>query len=204
MPEGFTLTPKRKNKLVLVFILLVLFILQTLHPQLFERVFSFVFEKTNTYDFCYPKKLVTVTDGDTIKFLANTAKKKYLKVRLIGIDAPEMRQTPFGIQSKDFLEGLINDSLEDKVCCKRGKEPKDKYGRTLADCWVGKTFLNASLIENGQAVSYFIGNKNNKYKNLFFKLEEQAEIMKVGFHNPDNLLTELPYEWRKRERSQFN
>lgn len=73
-------------------------------------------------------RVVSVTDGDTIKVL--DANKVQHKVRLTGIDAPERGQ-PFGTVSRDHLARLV-----------AGKEVRvessknDRYGRILGKVWV--------------------------------------------------------------------
>lgn len=73
-------------------------------------------------------RVVSVTDGDTIKVL--DANKVQHKVRLTGIDAPERGQ-PFGTVSRDHLARLV-----------AGKEVRvessknDRYGRIQGKVWV--------------------------------------------------------------------
>ena len=106
--------------------------------------------------------LVTqVIDGDTV-VIDNK------RVRLIGIDTPELHPTPEpgAIEAKQFVEGLC-----------LGKEvgldvddirPKDKYGRTLAVVYVdaGGSWvnLNAELLRGGLAeVLYISPSEFNPY-----------------------------------------
>ena len=49
-------------------------------------------------------EVVSVTDGDTIKVLIGNRQEK---VRLIGMDTPEMAQKPWGRYAKKYLEGLV-------------------------------------------------------------------------------------------------
>jgi len=107
--------------------------------------------------------LVTqVIDGDTV-VIDNK------RVRLIGIDTPELHPTPEpgAIEAKQFVEGLC-----------LGKEvgldvddirPKDKYGRTLAVVYidVGGSWvnLNAELLRGGLAeVLYISPSEFNPYR----------------------------------------
>jgi len=68
-------------------------------------------------------KVVSVSDGDTIKVLDATNTQH--KIRLQGIDAPEKAQ-PFGQKSKQSLSQLVYNK---QVTVEYQK--KDKYGRTL-------------------------------------------------------------------------
>ena len=53
--------------------------------------------------FALSGKVVSIHDGDTITILQG---KQQIKVRLFGIDAPELEQ-PYGKKSKQFLANLI-------------------------------------------------------------------------------------------------
>ena len=53
--------------------------------------------------FALSGKVVSIHDGDTITVLQD---KQQVKVRLFGIDAPELNQ-PYGKKSKRFLSNLI-------------------------------------------------------------------------------------------------
>jgi len=155
--------------------------------------------KPTKFSFCAPMSLVSASDGDTLK-IKNPSNEKPQRIRLLGIDAPELGQKPFGERAKRYLLSLLKSSDQGKLCCQTGREALDKYGRTLAYCWAGDHFINALLLQNGHAVSLFIGNKNNDYKDLFLALEEEAAERGVGIHNPENPLTEQPSDWRKRKR----
>lgn len=58
-------------------------------------------------------KVVSIHDGDTITILQD---KQQIKVRLFGIDAPELKQ-PYGKKSKQFLANLIAGKVCGKVHC---------------------------------------------------------------------------------------
>ncbi len=49
-------------------------------------------------------KVVKITDGDTVHVLKNNHTKE--KIRLAGIDAPEMKQ-PHGKKAKQYLAALV-------------------------------------------------------------------------------------------------
>jgi len=74
-------------------------------------------------------KVVSVHDGDTVT--VRTDDGQTLKVRLQGIDAPELRQ-PFGSRSRDELSALVKGKPVTLI-----EHGRDKYGRTLANVIVG-------------------------------------------------------------------
>ncbi len=91
-------------------------------------------------------RVVGVHDGDTLTAL--TDDKRQLKVRLHGIDAPELGQ-PFGQASKRALSDLVF-----------GKQVTlhttgtDRYNRTLARVTVGDIEVEAQVIATGHAWHY--------------------------------------------------
>jgi len=91
-------------------------------------------------------KVVSISDGDTITIL--TADKTQVKIRLVGIDAPEKGQ-PFGQKSKDHLASLVFAKL---VSVEHSKT--DRYGRTLGRVMIGGIDANLEQIRNGFAWHY--------------------------------------------------
>lgn len=126
-------------------------------------------------------KVVKVVDGDT--FHAQDSAGNVIKVRLIGIDAPESRKTPkedvqyYGKEAKAFLTGLIsghNVRLEYDV----GK--KDRYGRTLAYVYMKNgAFINAELVRQGYAAAYTVP-PNVRHADTFQQLQREAKEAKRG------------------------
>ena len=53
--------------------------------------------------FAFNGKVISIHDGDTITILQG---KQQIKVRLFGIDAPELKQ-PYGKKPKQFLANLV-------------------------------------------------------------------------------------------------
>lgn len=90
-----------------------------------------------------------VFDGDTIMLSLR-------KIRLLGMDAPELNQTcqhggmdwPCGIQARDALTDLVKGKT---VSCELNG--RHSYGRPLAHCHVGATDLGAWMMEQGWAMS---------------------------------------------------
>lgn len=115
-----------------------------------------------------------VIDGDT--FVVENGTKKGDKVRLIGVDAPETRNTSrkkigyYGEESKVFLTKLLTNK---KVRLLADVGKRDRYGRILAYVYLGKTFVNAELVKKGYAQVYTVP-PNIKYAELFVELEREA------------------------------
>jgi micrococcal nuclease len=114
---------------------------------------------TPTLDFYNYKGTVTdVYDGDTCTIsldLGLDFELKNQKLRLYGINAPEMRG-PFrdaGIASRDFLADLV---FNKKVWITTHRNRKEKYGRYLAEIWLpdSNRSVNQQMVEAGHAVKY--------------------------------------------------
>ena len=110
---------------------------------------------------------VRVVDGDTLQ-VGNS------RVRLWGIDAPEKDQwcgqAPCGREATQMLQTLIGG--KEVVCFPRDK---DKYGRTVAVCWVYRLELNKAMVKTGHAVDY------KRYsQGAYDKEQEHAKGFKLG------------------------
>ena len=102
-------------------------------------------------------RIVSVYDGDTVTVIGshgNTLAK--YKLRLAGIDAPELKgeTKEAAILSRDALRGLVMDRV-----VRVRTHGLEKYGRVLADLYIGTVHVNKHLIEQGFAVAYDGGKK---------------------------------------------
>lgn len=88
-------------------------------------------------------KVVSVTDGDTVRVL--DAANVQHKVRLHGIDAPERGQ-PFGTVARDRLAGLVMG----KAVTVRD-DGRDKWGRTLGRIEIEGQDVNRQMVADGLA-----------------------------------------------------
>lgn len=111
----------------------------------------------NKYLYFYKAIVTDVYDADTITVdisLGFGLWSKGEKIRLSGIDAPEVRgeEREKGIIARDYLRGWI---LNKEVLIQTVKDKKGKYGRYLATIWVFNQDLwisvNATLVHEGYA-----------------------------------------------------
>lgn len=96
-------------------------------------------------------RVVNVHDGDTITIL--TADKKQLKIRMAGIDAPELKQD-FGHKAKENLSKLVFG----KIVTLEGAKT-DRYGRLIRKVLVNSADANLEQVKAGFAWHY------KEYKN---------------------------------------
>ena len=128
---------------------------------------------------------IKIIDGDTIH-LNNE------KIRFTGIDTPELKQTCkknseiiyCGIEARQLLIDKIG---KDKVICVR--EGKDRYKRTLAECFVNDLSLSKYLVREGYAFAY------RKYSKKFINDENFAKKNNMGMWSMN---FEYPWDWRKK------
>lgn len=122
-----------------------------------------------------------VVDGDT--FWVDDGSEKGLKVRLIGVDAPETRNSGrklkgyFGTESSEYLNSLIGGK---KVRFVFDVAKYDRYGRTLAYVYLADgTFVNAELVKNGYA-TVMTTPPNVRHADEFVELADRARKRNRG------------------------
>lgn len=133
--------------------------------------------KENTF---YP--VSKISDGDT--FYVKTKNSEEIKIRLIGIDAPEsrnvgikVRKEYFGKEAKIFVTNLLKNK---KVKLTFDVQKIDRYGRVLAYVYLENgVFLNHYLVENGIAVVSTFP-PNVKFVEIFTRAEKSARNKKLG------------------------
>jgi len=125
-----------------------------------------------------------VVDGDTIHLNGE-------KIRFTGIDTPELKQTcvkeglinQCGVTAKEILIVKIGDN---KVECI--SEGKDRYKRTLAECFVNDESLSSYLVRSGYAFAY------RRYSKKFIPDEDYAKDNKIGMWS---MKFQYPWDYRR-------
>lgn len=140
-----------------------------------------------------------VHDGDTVSIKWKSFigfPLRIEKVRLIGIDAPEFRQEPWGRLSKRHLKKLL--AASDRIISIEFDIVKrDKYGRLLGYLWDKKgRMINESMIESGYALLYTVP-PNVRYVDRLTAAQARARGKRAGFWGAGGL-RETPSEWRMR------
>ena len=129
-----------------------------------------------------------VVDGDTIHLNGE-------KIRFTGIDTPELKQTcvkegfidPCGVTAKEILIVKIADN---KVECI--SEGKDRFKRTLAECFVNDESLSSYLVRSGYAFAY------RRYSNKYIPDEDYAKVNQIGMWSMN---FDYPWDYRKKRCS---
>jgi len=135
-------------------------------------------------------QITAVTDGDSLK-------SGNIRLRLHGIDAPEIAQTckdasgdnySCGLQARDYLYGLISPPVS--LYCQH--LDTDRYRRLIVRCFDrnGRD-INAMMVSSGWARAYY------HYADDYLPAEQDAKVRRTGiwqgWHQP-------PWQWRQQKR----
>lgn len=135
-------------------------------------------------------------DGDTCRL--KTSDNLSIKVRLIGMDAPEVtyrrkKGQPFGKRSRDFINELIKGK---KVTLKT--YGLDVYGRNLAEIYLGSKNINVEMVTAGLAEIYY-GKKDQGVNYIpYEKAQKTAKEEKRGIWSLEHYMS--PKDWRHRKK----
>lgn len=147
----------------------------------------------------YQGQVVTCSDGDTcnIRLEEDDA---IMKVRLIGIDAPEVTHgpgtegQPMGNESRVHINALI-----------KGKNVKvlaineDRYGRTLGEIYLGNKLVNVDMLKQGLAESY-IWSEDEINAKSYKSAEYKAKTSELGIWSLNDY--ESPEDFRRRMKEE--
>jgi micrococcal nuclease len=129
-------------------------------------------------------RISEVYDGDTVAASCDNGK---LKVRLFGIDAPEMKQKPWGDKARAQLRYMVPHTKLRLLVM-----DMDRYGRVVARLYDGDRDLGLQLVRQGWAVVYAQYNSLKAYR----VAQAEAKQEKLGVWSQPGSQQE-PWEWRK-------
>ena len=126
-----------------------------------------------------------VSDGDSLR-------SGKLKIRLHGIDAPELKQTCKNADGDDWSCGkasraALAEMVDGPLRCEL--RDVDRYGRLIMRCLAGTTDIAESLVSQGLAMAY------RRYSKDYVAAEEAAE---AGQHGIWQGRFDAPWDWRKK------
>lgn len=140
-----------------------------------------------------------VVSGQTIKVILAEKDNAIATVRLIGINAPDLNQKPWGEAAKKELEKLLNyNSQEQKslILLESDLESPDRFGRILAHVWHNDILVSEKLVEEG----YVLADSKypHQYSQRLFYAQEYARINESGIWNPKQPMSLTPSEFRSQ------
>lgn len=144
--------------------------------------------------------VINVHDGDTITVKLGWQK---VKVRLCGIDAPELSQ-PLGVQSRDYLRSLLASAGNQVILY---ISDTDRYGRKVAELYVPahnpqqpeeEKLLNDEQLLAGMAYVYAKYASRCPNGSGFAQMEAKAKQQRRGVWRDPTAMK--PWDYRKTQR----
>ena len=119
-----------------------------------------------------------VHDGDTLYLQEGTANET--KVRLIGIDTPEVGEHAecWGEEATALLKSMVPEGTV--VWALEDRDPFDRYGRALLYVFLDDaTLVNLAMIEQGAAEAIRVGD-NDLYYSSFTAAQRESRAQNLG------------------------
>ena len=142
---------------------------------------------TATYDLSGYVNITKVSDGDSLR-------SGDLRIRLFGIDAPELKQQcadhngvlwGCGAAAQHQLLAIIRENKE--LQC--NLRDVDRYGRLVMQCFTDSVDIGAAMVQSGYALAY------RHFSDLYIADEEQAKKAHKGVWSG---AFSPPWEWRRQ------
>ena len=142
---------------------------------------------TISYDLSGPVTVTKVSDGDSLR-------SGKLRIRIFGIDAPELKQQcqdqngsawACGLAARQQLENLLD---ADKVLHCELRDV-DRYGRLVMQCFRGTVDIGAAMVRSGHALAY------RSFSQLYVADEKHASSARNGVWQGS---FQPPWEWRQQ------
>ena len=142
---------------------------------------------TASYDLSGQITVTKVSDGDSLR-------SGKLRIRIFGIDAPELKQQcqdqngtvwACGLAARQQLESLLD---ADKLLHCELRDV-DRYGRLVMQCFRGTVDIGAAMVRSGHALAY------RSFSQLYVADEQHASSAPNGVWKGS---FQPPWEWRRQ------
>jgi micrococcal nuclease len=169
-----------------------------------------------------PAKVLKVSDGDTLRVtlcekilngecvpcstrtnaeIGIRQQCPVIKLRMLGMDAPETQQQDWGKKATEFLKQELSD--DKYIFIETDIEPRDRYGRLLAYVYDSKgNSMNEKMLREGYAELLILG-ANDKYATSFKAAEAYARQHELNIWSKDGGLEMSPYKYRRKTKGKF-
>ena len=142
---------------------------------------------STSYDLSGPVTVTKVSDGDSLRI-------GKLRIRIFGIDAPELKQQcqdqngtawDCGLAARQQLENLLdaNKLLDCEL------RDVDRYGRLVMQCFRGTVDIGAAMVRSGHALAY------RSFSHLYVVEEQHATTARNGIWRGS---FQPPWKWRQQ------
>jgi len=130
-----------------------------------------------------------ISDGDSLR-------SGKLKIRLFGIDAPELAQEcnlgdGTGWACGEAAHVAMKDLVASAAHLDCHLRDVDRYGRLVMQCFAGDTDIAATLVEQGLALAY------RDFSTIYVPQEQTAKAKQRGMWRGAFL---PPWQWRKNQK----
>lgn len=147
-------------------------------------------------------KVTRVVSGQTVEVLL-TGASEATRVRIIGIDAPDLRQSPWGEAAKQKLSELVRGlpiklELEESQRDNPTGTLRDRFNRLNAHLWQNQTLVSQQLVESGCVLTN--DSYEHKYSKLLMESREYARLMGYGIWNPNLSMRYTPRQFRSMNK----
>ena len=137
-------------------------------------LFSFIilinFSFSNSSEKNVAKGKARIIDGDTIEINKE-------KIRFGGINSPERKEIGYRLAKDKLIEKIANNILT----CVREKN-KDKYRRTVAECFVNGENLSSFMVKRGYACDYVYYSKGKYAKEQKYAQDNKLGVWKMQYN----------------------
>ena len=137
---------------------------------LFSIIILINFSFTNSSEKNVVKGKARIIDGDTIEINKE-------KIRFGGINSPERKEIGYRLAKDKLIEKIADNT----VTCVREKN-KDKYQRTVAECFIDLENLSSFMVKNGYACDYVYYSKGKYAKEQKYAKTNKLGVWKMKFN----------------------
>lgn len=130
----------------------------------------------------------SIHDGDTLRAECGSER---IQVRFYCLDAPELAQRPWGLESRDYLRSLIPSGADIRLRLM----DTDRYGRRVAEIYKGDTNINLEMVKAGQAAVY----SPYCHESGYFTAEALARKKRIGIWDKPGI-QQTPWNYRHTDQ----
>ena len=147
---------------------------------LFSILILIITSFVNSSEKNFAKGKARIIDGDTIEINEE-------KIRFGGINSPERNEVGYRLAKNKLIDKIANNI----VTCLREKN-KDRYQRTVAECFINGKSLSSFMVKKGYACDYAFYSKGK-----YAKEQEYAKANKLGIWK---MQYNLSWEYKCRKK----
>ena len=135
-----------------------------------------------------------VLSGQTLE-VVGAADRVPRRLRLLGIDAPDLQQAPWGDRARQALEALtLGQTVRADI------RRRDRFGRDWSYVWLEGQLINERMVATGWALTAS-ELSDPEYARALQHAQERARLLTLGIWNPTAPLRQPPQNFRAQRRN---